>query len=84
MDEKVVEFKLLHPIRKKKTVAAKKMSFDPNVIKYVPLRQRHTIRDLANALYMPKSTLHKRLKEGKFRCHTNAINLISGGTSDFD
>jgi hypothetical protein len=65
-------------------MAAKKLSFDPNVVKDVPLRQRHTIRDLANALHMPKSTLHKRLKGGKFRRHTNAIKFISDGTSDFD
>ena len=44
-------------------------------IKDVPLRQCHTVRDLANALHMPKSTLHDRLKEGKFRRHTNAIKF---------
>ena len=53
----------------------KKKPFNPDAIKDVPLRERHTVRDLANALKMPKSTLHDRLKEGKFRRHTNAIKF---------
>ena len=52
-----------------------KKPFNPDAIKDVPLRQRHTVHDLANALHMPKSTLHDRLKEGKFRRHTNAIKF---------
>jgi hypothetical protein len=60
---------------KKKNCGVKKLPFNPDVIKNVPLRQRHTIRDLANALHMSKSTFHRRLKEGKFRRHTNAIKF---------
>jgi hypothetical protein len=60
---------------KKKNCGAKKLAFNPDVIKDVPLRERHTIRDLATALHMSKSTLHRRLKEGKFRRHTNAIKF---------
>ena len=60
---------------KKKNCGRKKLPFNPDVIKDVPLRQRHTIRDLANALHMSRSTLHRRLKEGKFRRHTNAIEF---------
>ena len=60
---------------KKKNCGSKKHPFNPDVIKDVPLRERQTIRGLANALKMPKSTLHKRLKEGKFRRHTNAIKF---------
>jgi hypothetical protein len=60
---------------KKKNCDHKKLPFNPDVIKDVPLRQCHTIRDLANALHMSKSTLHKRLNEGKFRRHTNAIKF---------
>lgn len=41
----------------------------------MPLRERQTIRSLANSIKMPKSTLHKRLQEGKFRRHTNAIKF---------
>ena len=60
---------------KKKNCGSKKLPFNPDIIKDVPLRQRHTIRDLANALHMSRSTLHRRLKEGKFRRHTNAIKF---------
>jgi hypothetical protein len=61
--------------KKKKFCGRKKNPFNPDAIKDVPLRQRHTVRDLANALHMSKSTLHDRLKEGKFRRHTNAIKF---------
>jgi transposase-like protein len=44
---------------KKKNCGPKKLAFNPDVIKDVPLRERHTIRDLANALHMSKSTLHR-------------------------
>ena len=53
----------------------KKLSFNPDAIKDVPLRQRRTLRDLANALHMLKTTLFRRLKEGRFRRHTNAIKF---------
>ncbi|CAL4975030.1 unnamed protein product [Urochloa decumbens] len=36
-------------------------------IKNIPLRQRSTFQDLANALGVKKSTLHNRFKEGYFR-----------------
>jgi hypothetical protein len=58
MEKLVVEFQLLIPIRKK-NCGPKKLAFNPDVIKDVPLRERHTIRDLANALHMSKSTLHR-------------------------
>ena len=73
----MVEFQLLIPIRK--NCGGKKLPFNPDIIKDVPLRQRHTIRDLASALHMSRSTLHKRLKEEKFRRHTNAIRFTLTG-----
>ncbi len=61
--------------KKKKYCGHKKLPFDPSVIQDVPLGQRHSIRDLANALHMAKATLFRRLKEGLFRRHTNAIKF---------
>nr|CAD41471.3 OSJNBa0079A21.15 [Oryza sativa Japonica Group] len=61
--------------KKKKNCGRKKLSFNPDAIKDVPLRQRRTLRDLANALHMLKTTLFRRLKEGRFRRHTNAIKF---------
>jgi len=41
----------------------------------VPLRQRTTFKDLADALGVKKSTLHNRFKEGYFRRHTNDLKF---------
>lgn len=41
----------------------------------MPLRQRTTFKDLADALGVKKSTLHNRFKEGYFRRHTNDLKF---------
>ncbi|KAG2589882.1 hypothetical protein PVAP13_5NG298242 [Panicum virgatum] len=45
----------------------KRIEIDPEAIKNVPLRERTTVRDLAHALGVKKSTLHNRFREGYFR-----------------
>ena len=59
--------------KKPKNVGRKKIALDPEVIKQVPPKYKTTLQDLANAIGMSKSTLHRRLKEGYLRRHTNAI-----------
>ncbi|KAL4565371.1 hypothetical protein LXL04_029463 [Taraxacum kok-saghyz] len=39
----------------------------------IPLRRRSNIRSLASCLNVSKSTMHRRIKEGALRPHTNAI-----------
>ncbi|XP_028087118.1 uncharacterized protein LOC114287871 [Camellia sinensis] len=39
----------------------------------IPLRCRTNIRSLSKALNFPKSTVHRRIKEGKIRLHSNAL-----------
>jgi hypothetical protein len=51
----------------------KKLPFDAEAIKLVELSKRTTLHDLAVAMNMSKSTLWRRLNEGLFRRHTNAI-----------
>lgn len=51
----------------------KKSPFDAEAIKLVELSKRTTLHDLAVAMNMSKSTLWRRLNEGLFRRHTNAI-----------
>ncbi|KAL6641744.1 hypothetical protein ACP70R_019925 [Stipagrostis hirtigluma subsp. patula] len=45
----------------------KRMDIDPEAIEAVEPSKRRTIKDLAEALGVKKSTLHRRLKEGYFR-----------------
>jgi len=53
----------------------KRIEIDMESIKNVPLRQRTTFKDLADALGVKKSTLHNRFKEGYFRRHTNDLKF---------
>ncbi|CAN6360374.1 unnamed protein product [Urochloa humidicola] len=53
----------------------KRIQIDLEAIKDIPLRQRSTFQDLANALGVKKSTLHNRFKEGYFRRHTNDLKF---------
>ncbi|CAL4943380.1 unnamed protein product [Urochloa decumbens] len=58
-----------------KKCGRKRIEIDLESIKNVPLRQRTTFKDLANALGVEKSTLHNRFKEGYFRRHTNDLKF---------
>ena len=53
----------------------KRIEIVPEAIKNVPLRERTTVRDLAHALGVKKSTLHNHFREGYFRRHTNDLKF---------
>lgn len=50
-----------------------KVEIDVSRVANIPKRRRKTIRSLAYALDMSKTTLHKRVKEGALRKHTNVV-----------
>ncbi|KAI3511819.1 hypothetical protein L1887_18977 [Cichorium endivia] len=54
-------------------VGRKRVQVNLNQVLDIPLRRRTNIRSLANCLNVSKSTLHRRIKEGALRPHTNAI-----------
>ena len=56
-----------------KTCGRKKIPFDSDAIKKIELSKRTTLKDLANELKMAKTTLWRRLKEGRLKHHTNSI-----------
>jgi len=58
-----------------KNCGRKRVEIDLEAIKNIPLKQRSTFQDLANALGVKKSTLYKRFKEGYFRRHTNDLKF---------
>lgn len=51
----------------------KKIQLDLNQVMEIPLRKRTSLRSLSMGLGIATSTLHKRVKEGTIRRHTNAI-----------
>jgi hypothetical protein len=51
----------------------KRLPFDAEAITLVDLSKRTTLHDLAIEMNMSKTTLWRRLNEGLFRRHTNAI-----------
>lgn len=53
----------------------KRVQIDIEAIKNIPLKQRSTFQDLANALGVKKNTLYKRYKEGYFCRHTNDLKF---------
>ena len=53
----------------------KRVEINIEVIKTVPLRQRTTFQDLANALGVKKTMLYNCYKEGYFRRHTNDLKF---------
>lgn len=56
-----------------RTGGRKRVHVDFANIAEVSLRQRTNIRSLAEALKVPRSTLHRRIKEGAIRPHSNAL-----------
>ncbi|WVZ60061.1 hypothetical protein U9M48_010128, partial [Paspalum notatum var. saurae] len=52
-----------------KNCGRKRIEIDTEAIKAIPLRERTTFQDLANALGKKKSTIHNRFKESYFRDH---------------
>jgi hypothetical protein len=59
--------------KKPKNCGRKRIDFDPEALKQIEPRFRTTLGDVASRLNMSRTTLWKRLKEGKLRKHTNAI-----------
>ncbi|EAZ12962.1 hypothetical protein OsJ_02882 [Oryza sativa Japonica Group] len=59
--------------RKHGNSGRKKVEIDLSVIAAIPLHQRRNIRSLAQALGVPKSTLHRWFKEGLIRRHSNSL-----------
>lgn len=51
----------------------KRRQIDWNKIVEIHLNRRTNIRSLSEAMKVPKSTLHKRIKEGMIRPHSNAL-----------
>jgi DNA invertase Pin-like site-specific DNA recombinase len=56
--------------------AAKKIQVDLSEVLRLPLHRRTTIRSVAAALGVPKSTLHRRFKEGQLRRHSNTLKPL--------
>ncbi|CAO1945877.1 unnamed protein product, partial [Urochloa humidicola] len=62
--------------RKPKNCGRKKIQADLSVVLNVPLRRRTTIRSLAEAIGVTKSTLHRWFKQGKLRRHSNTLKPL--------
>ncbi|XP_022042021.1 uncharacterized protein LOC110944677 [Helianthus annuus] len=54
-------------------IRRKRVQIDFAGISQIPLRRRTTIRSLAKAINVSKTTMHRRIKEGALKAHTNAI-----------
>ena len=54
----------------------KKIQVDLSEVLRVPLRRRTSIRSLAKAIGVPKSTVHRWFKEGKLRHHSNTLKPL--------
>ena len=59
--------------KRTKNCGRKRIAFNEDAIKDIDLRKRTSLQDLANELNMAKTTLFRRLKEGRLRRHSNAI-----------
>lgn len=58
-----------------KNCGRKKIQVDLTRVVDIPLNRRGTIRSLANALSVNKSSLHRLFKEGLLRRHSNSLRL---------
>ena len=56
-----------------KRVGRKRIQIDFNEVSKIPFRQRTNIRSTADVMNVAKSTLHRRIKEGSIRPHSNAL-----------
>ncbi|CAN6331900.1 unnamed protein product, partial [Urochloa humidicola] len=59
--------------RKLKNSGRKKVEVDLSHVAAIPLHKRSTIRSLAEAVGMKKSTIHKLFKEGLLRRHSSTL-----------
>ncbi|PNX75296.1 mariner transposase [Trifolium pratense] len=56
-----------------KNVGRKRIQVDFNRLRDIPMRKRTSIRSTSSAMNMSKSTLHRYLKMGVLRKHSNAV-----------
>nr|GLL16850.1 Transposase, Tc1-like protein [Ipomoea trifida] len=54
-------------------VGRKRIEIKPEDVAGIPLNRRTTIRTMASALNMSKTSLHRRVKEGSLKPHSNSI-----------
>ncbi|KAF7147220.1 hypothetical protein RHSIM_Rhsim03G0157600 [Rhododendron simsii] len=54
-------------------VGRKRVQLDLNKIAALPYSQRTNIRSIAEALEVPRTTIHRRVKDGVMRPHTNPL-----------
>nr|GMD58863.1 Transposase, Tc1-like protein [Ipomoea batatas] len=54
-------------------VGRKRIAINPEDVARIPLNRRTTIRSMASALSMSKTSLHRRVKDGSLKSHSNAI-----------
>jgi transposase len=59
--------------KKTKNCGRKRVQIDHNQFRQIPLSKRSTLRDLASALNISKSSLQRAQKRGTIRRHSNAI-----------
>lgn len=59
--------------KKQLVVGRKRVQIDITQVSQIPLRRRTNIRTLAKSINVPKSVVHRRIKEGELRPHTNAV-----------
>nr|GME01584.1 Transposase, Tc1-like protein [Ipomoea batatas]GME17943.1 Transposase, Tc1-like protein [Ipomoea batatas]GME18569.1 Transposase, Tc1-like protein [Ipomoea batatas] len=57
-------------------VGRKRIQISPDEVSRIPLNRRTTIRSMATALNMSKTSLHRRVKEGSLKSHSNAIKPL--------
>jgi transposase-like protein len=62
--------------RKSKNCERKKMQVDLSEVLRVPLHRRSTIRSLAKAIGVKRSTLHRWFKEGLLRRHSSTLKPL--------
>ena len=63
-------------ISRRKNCGRKRIQIDLSDVLRVPLHRRRTIRSLANAIGVKKSTLHRWFKEGRLRRHSGTLKPL--------
>ncbi|KAL6600533.1 hypothetical protein ACP70R_045333 [Stipagrostis hirtigluma subsp. patula] len=63
--------------KKAKRVGRKKVDIDFSQVPQIALRKRTTLKSLAAELHVSVSTVHRRLKMGMLRRHSNALKPLS-------
>ena len=61
---------------RRKNCGRKKIQIDLSDVLSVPLHRKRTIRSLATALGVKKSTLHRWFKQGLLRRHSSTLKLV--------